>query len=841
MKSKTIKFTDIPVYRTYEITDKDDLVKKIASEPKPVNIRLLTHESIDEKIIDKIKSIQGVVSVKVVEEKTNSSTVRSPEITKKKTSKEKFKEYIASGNSELDEKTVNLAFDYLEEIENNLEINKYVPTGFYKLQKISLRGATGLLVGSGKEQIDINFDEYDEGIVALIGNNGAGKSTLIENCQPFPYILTRDGSLQNHFSLKDSFRKLWYKKDDGTIIYIDIEIDGKTKNKKGIKNGKVSYYVYTGKSEDNLKPVADCNGNLAGYEEWVRQTFGSLELFLRTSFCTKEQTSGVPDISRATKGEKKDFFISLLGTEKLEEISEIAKEKAKIEKSNMDIISAKITGRNFAEEKEETEWILEACENNLGVYTKNKVRIQMHIDSINLKLTAISKENINNIKLLLDKAESDMETYNSLKDIKSEYELFKKESNDFLAINEKIGPLKELVDKYVIKTNEFKDKQHEISTKISEKNNTIKVNKVQIKYLEKQKTISDICPECGQKIPESKIKELKEREAENKKKLSELKEANKQLAKESDKLEKDWIQANLDEAEADCKTGEYRSEIFDIQNSKLYKKYASKDLDEMKKNFEEKISSFSKMDINTIQSSLEKYQKQLSEINPDKDQKLKNWKTNLERALKKAEDSISDVNVWMGVNKQKLADLEEEEKKENALIKERNEAKEKTDALLFLSKAFGKNGIQALELEALSPEVADITNKILSSAYGDRFSIEFSTLRIDSTGKQVEDFTIKVFDSESGMQKNLQDLSSGESVWIKEALYNAFSIVRSRNSSFCFQTRFLDEADGSLDGEKRLLYLKMIEAAQKISGISHTIIITHSPELKSVIQQKISL
>ena len=161
--------------------------------------------------------------------------------------------------------------------------------------------------------------------------------------------------------------------------------------------------------------------------------------------------------------------------------------------------------------------------------------------------------------------------------------------------------------------------------------------------------------------------------------------------------------------------------------------------------------------------------------------------------------------------------------------------------VLFLSKAFGKNGIQALELEALSPEVADITNKILSSAYGDRFSIEFSTLRIDSTGKQVEDFTIKVFDSESGMQKNLQDLSSGESVWIKEALYNAFSIVRSRNSSFCFQTRFLDEADGSLDGEKRLLYLKMIEAAQKISGISHTIIITHSPELKSVIQQKISL
>jgi len=162
----------------------------------------------------------------------------------------------------------------------------------------------------------------------------------------------------------------------------------------------------------------------------------------------------------------------------------------------------------------------------------------------------------------------------------------------------------------------------------------------------------------------------------------------------------------------------------------------------------------------------------------------------------------------------------------------------------YIEKACGADGIQALELDAMGPEIAAIANRILSSAYNSRFQIEFKTTRIGGQGskkKQIEDFQIIVHDSEDGTEAPYEWLSGGESVWIKRAIYDAFGVVRDHSTGQRFLTVFADEADGQLDSDSRAKYFEMIQAAHHESGRYHTIIVTHSEQAQEFIAQKIRM
>ena len=161
-----------------------------------------------------------------------------------------------------------------------------------------------------------------------------------------------------------------------------------------------------------------------------------------------------------------------------------------------------------------------------------------------------------------------------------------------------------------------------------------------------------------------------------------------------------------------------------------------------------------------------------------------------------------------------------------------------------LEQACGRDGIQALELDALAPNIAEVANRILQAAYGSKFFIEFRTTRMSGAGsrtKQIETFDIFVLDNEDGTEQTLETLSGGESVWIKGAIYEAFGIIRGRNTGLKFLTAIKDEADGALDPAARERYCRMLEKAHDESGQHQTIIITHSREIQEMIQQTIDI
>ena len=74
----------------------------------------------------------------------------------------------------------------------------------WRIKSLRLRGSIGIWRGGGGDEIAIDFDDYDAGLIGLVGSNGSGKTTLLENLTPWPTMLTRTGPLQDHFRLRDS-------------------------------------------------------------------------------------------------------------------------------------------------------------------------------------------------------------------------------------------------------------------------------------------------------------------------------------------------------------------------------------------------------------------------------------------------------------------------------------------------------------------------------------------------------------------------------------------------------------------------------------------------------------
>ena len=175
----------------------------------------------------------------------------------------------------------------------------------------------------------------------------------------------------------------------------------------------------------------------------------------------------------------------------------------------------------------------------------------------------------------------------------------------------------------------------------------------------------------------------------------------------------------------------------------------------------------------------------------------------------------------------------------------RNELKEMQNKIIaynFIEDAFSNKGIPAVELRESAPEIADIANKILKDSYGNKFEIRFgNTSELKAKKKADEDFNIIVTDTENFDEKTIDLVSSGERIWIKQALFYAFSIVQMNRTGFNFRTRLIDESDGSLDGVLRPKYLKMVESAHHISNSRITVLITHSQEIKDIAQQIIEI
>jgi len=792
-------------------------------------------------------------------------TVRAAEITSRKHLREKVAVYAEASGELPPAESVLAKADTLEAEAGQAAAEA---GAHLRVRKLRLRGATGIWKGLGVDEITLDLDRYDAGLVALIGQNGAGKSTLIENMHPWPCLLTREGKLQDHFRLRDSARELWFVDErDGQEYRALMLIDGVN------ATGKAEYHLFAGDT-----PLT--NGRREDYVDAIDRLFGSLALFLRSAFVRQLPTKNNPDLAEATKGEKKAIFRELAGLDYLQAAAETAKANAAGIESETELAEARLAGkRELLESMPAVMLRMDADDAELKKQQDSLAGVELDGKAVASKAkelaAALEQQRATEKRIAEDRAVVDRcgaeaararkeaATYADAvklrpaaeRDLADHERLRAEEAQENERAKKHADLVARLQSEYADAVGAHRDHENEIQKRHSatQKEMVRLEGDRRVVLTQIDRLIADIetpdkaCPQCGY-IDPARL-ELRETW---KTELAAAQEKAHALAQD---VEEKRRELEAIEGESTFPPEKPKLPAFDgTQLGKLTAAIAAID----PKAIRAVIERAQRAEVEIAKLNELAAQRELEAQNAD-DRIMKMVATldeTMEGRAAKAGADLEEVRQRYAAIKEAIVSLrtrideaiarldELEKTRQEIADAERVFARSKAEAAewRYLERACGADGIQALELDALGPSIAEVANRLLSAAYGTRFSIVFKTTRIAGRGsktKQVEDFSIWITDSERVTEQDLSTLSGGERVWIYRALYDSFAIIRDRNTGLRFLTCFADEADGALDPEARQMYFAMLRAAHAESGRRHTLIVTHSEAAQEMIPQRI--
>lgn len=742
-----------------------------------------------------------------------------------------------------------------------------------RLIRLKLRGAIGLRPYG--DEIEIKFYKFAQGPVAVIGSNGAGKSTILENLQPWPTLISRDGALAKHYYLKDSIKELEFE-HNGQVYISKALIDG--------EHNKIEAYLYC-----DGKPL-NKDGKTTSYKIEIKKLFGSPDIYFKSIF----QSQGGAHISELRAGGKKEFFISLLGLDRYQRLVEACKinsDTIQLDKSNLDgkldQVNEQIAGnkpkiesrsiidsqktqaetdiielQNEINAHQSTLKILEqkqadrnSMSGRIGNLEKDKYELETEIEN----LLVLKNDGINRIddeiaehEKLITRLQKCIENADTIRDSVNKTEKLSTELGGLEILKSQISELE-------IKKNDlkYKIKSHKDDLANQEAKLGNDIDNAQ-KLAGKLNTVPcvntefvDVCPliRTAKKADDS-ISGLESRKA--------------RIQVESGKLipEEDEL-SNIEKQIAEIDYDQEHHNSLVIELGKLRKTNWSQLLSELDK-------SETTIDERQRQIELLKNQK-LIDIGANYDNQILNAKrkvvskaaeikilkgkmnddlqpeiNKISNRIKVQELELAELNILLGKYNGELETIEKLNAENEKLIEQSNELQIRQKLIIsdisdwiLLERAFGKNDLQALELDSACPQISSIATEILQQ-FGREWSVKFITDRPSADKKKdIETFEI-IISTPDGI-RNFDDLSGGERVWIEESLRKAITIYLINHSGKEFKTLFQDEADGALDPERAQAFLQTAFKAHELTGAHHTFIISQRPEIWQQIPQRIVL
>jgi exonuclease SbcC len=159
-----------------------------------------------------------------------------------------------------------------------------------------------------------------------------------------------------------------------------------------------------------------------------------------------------------------------------------------------------------------------------------------------------------------------------------------------------------------------------------------------------------------------------------------------------------------------------------------------------------------------------------------------------------------------------------------------------------LAQDLGRDGLQAMEIDAAIPELNAIANGLLHECFGPRFTVELSTTQLDAKGKrEIEGLYVRVLDTKSGREDELSTYSGGEKVIVAEAIALALTTVACRYAGLNGPTLVRDESGAALDAANGRAYIAMLRQASKLIGASKTFFVSHNPELSELADARLEV
>jgi DNA repair protein SbcC/Rad50 len=250
----------------------------------------------------------------------------------------------------------------------------------------------------------------------------------------------------------------------------------------------------------------------------------------------------------------------------------------------------------------------------------------------------------------------------------------------------------------------------------------------------------------------------------------------------------------------------------------------------------------------------------LSELKENYQQKELNWK-DLEKKKEKIKIELKDLPLWKEKSIQEEQFLKQNQILKDKILEERGGYQSKFEQCLKLEKekkeikkeleksrkeqdiyeklivAFGKNGIQALIIENVLPEIEEEANNLLAKLTNNSTQITIESLRDLKSGKIKETLDLKISD-ELGI-RDYELYSGGESFRIDFSLRIALSKLLTRRAGTKLRTLVMDEGFGTQDEEG---LDNLVQAIQSISDdFDKILVITHLESLKDAFPVRIEV
>lgn len=161
-----------------------------------------------------------------------------------------------------------------------------------------------------------------------------------------------------------------------------------------------------------------------------------------------------------------------------------------------------------------------------------------------------------------------------------------------------------------------------------------------------------------------------------------------------------------------------------------------------------------------------------------------------------------------------------------------------------LAQAFGKNGIQALMIENVLPQLEAETNQLLSRLSANQLHVQFVTQKVGRSGKSTRKNaklidTLDILIADARGTRAYETYSGGEAFRINFAIRLALAKLLAQRAGAALQLLIIDEGFGTQDTEGCDRLIAAINAIA--SDFACILTVTHIPHLKEAFQARIEV
>jgi len=211
-----------------------------------------------------------------------------------------------------------------------------------------------------------------------------------------------------------------------------------------------------------------------------------------------------------------------------------------------------------------------------------------------------------------------------------------------------------------------------------------------------------------------------------------------------------------------------------------------------------------------------------------------------EKELFKLQEQENRVRLEVGAARQKVDVLKGLKERSKRLETERVDLAARVGQYKQIERAFGKDGVPALLIEQVLPQIEAKANETLERLSDGMMSVRFVTqARFKDKNREDMKETLEIQISDSAGVRDYELYSGGEAFRVNFAIRLALSEVLAQRAGARLQTLVIDEGFGSQDALGRQ---RLVEAINLVrADFAKILVITHIDELKDAFPTRIEV